>query len=837
MEGTQAEVEAFDFGQKFAHTSKALATIETHDVSNTGWFPCIFSSDGTISDMYHPETREKLGTGEVGGLYTEARLTAGQYAAPSLAIRFRIRERNYAPTAAVITVPLHRCQRSNFVKGFMPMDGSRKIPQLVNLDSAGVIFAQFQPHMASAVHPNLRDASEDICELFKETMPHIREVPDIPFENDYIRNEALEKLSLEDICAVTKMADLRISDGKQVSQETWEDASQDIPDDASQDIPDDASQDIPDDASQEPTKQVSQGSATPATQEWGNTVTPATQEWGNTATTAEDANSAEQHDEAIDGEVEVSDLSAFNARERSVRFFCLDKDNISAALKACPAYSLSYGEVNETPGQCDAEIGQDDAETAGEAIDLNTDDALLSNAASTIQVTLSAQDVSVQLYMSHKVSDPAYRKALDKIVKWLGKLNSTEDDTTLAIFSQPDKNWAKWFSVLEHTIWMTPFVNVTKHCRNGTYLDLTLGNVPTDLPKPRRPLKACVQFQSDEQRVCTFVVGVSEEIDYVDNIYQKIRDCDYSGYLIANSSTRWKGDKDTVKNYGIPADGTLTHYWAVVKLQEGTSIPQIGEKCSMYFPNTGYVKHGKPTARVTANYVDIIAKTVVRNLDEIELTADNYANNEYPADPENPDDFDEDAWRDAKESHYEERAAEMFFNLITGSSDEPTPSQIEEAMPLAVAVARSLQRTPELTDIEFLDRVREWVSEKAVGGIAPRATETGPEWPARRIPLPAGAVSNVALFTVKAPTQSNWVMGFRKPPMKTTASVFNFPANTSLAKVIKAMGEDTWTLPVDPPVSHHLKLWLRPDITSIQYEGKAIPKMVSIKKDSMAKVW
>ncbi|KAF4460376.1 MFS monocarboxylate transporter [Fusarium albosuccineum] len=193
-----------------------------------------------------------------------------------------------------------------------------------------------------------------------------------------------------------------------------------------------------------------------------------------------------------------------------------------------------------------------------------------------------------------------------------------------------------------------------------------------------------------------------------------------------------------------------------------------------------------PRATLTASQVVRIATEIVKTFSRAEQKCRNVLNQcnddiavATAAEDTNRIKHIEDHREEWALKSFYETAIQVLLELIATPSDEaklayPQAAPSVQRAATAKKVATDLRQHRDVenpddndeSDHEWFDRVQTWVMDNATARLPKPPSGLGPEWPAKRIPLPPGTMANIALFSVNTPRQFNWTVGMAKPPLR-----------------------------------------------------------------------
>ncbi|KAF4989394.1 hypothetical protein FDECE_14727 [Fusarium decemcellulare] len=115
-----------------------------------------------------------------------------------------------------------------------------------------------------------------------------------------------------------------------------------------------------------------------------------------------------------------------------------------------------------------------------------------------------------------------------------------------------------------------PYAEYLTDTRDGNYKDLTfLGHTSE---RPDRPVPATTIFHTGEHRTVTLLAGAANELRRMHDQRAKVLlDTPKPAVFIKGPFSNWSPRPDDLQEYGITADGTLTHHWVAMYIDDDIS--------------------------------------------------------------------------------------------------------------------------------------------------------------------------------------------------------------------------------------------------------------------------
>ncbi|KAH6971355.1 hypothetical protein EDB80DRAFT_779524 [Ilyonectria destructans] len=187
-----------------------------------------------------------------------------------------------------------------------------------------------------------------------------------------------------------------------------------------------------------------------------------------------------------------------------------------------------------------------------------------------------------------------------------------------------------------------------------------------------------------------------------------------------------------------------------------------------------------------------------------------------------------------KHSRFLDTAGAYIFSMlrepsgeaVTAHYDKPRDAQLAAT---AMTLADSLKQEETEDDIVWFERLRNWVASNRLMRPGRGDNDPGEPWMAMRVPLPPRTGSNLAMFSVKTPTQPNWTFGMKRPPILCTLPSIKIvgPLNLFLQRIFRP-GIDKESPTTSYPTLGS-NLWYAANMTSIQAECDAVTDLNDMK--------
>lgn len=95
---------------------------------------------------------------------------------------------------------------------------------------------------------------------------------------------------------------------------------------------------------------------------------------------------------------------------------------------------------------------------------------------------------------------------------------------------------------MEKVDWRNPWLYILRD--ELPFTQLNADNTPQDYILPIESLRPVLQFQDAEHMTLAHVVGVTDELRFLESSYQAIWAMDHNGYIIKDTSSEWQPSDD-----------------------------------------------------------------------------------------------------------------------------------------------------------------------------------------------------------------------------------------------------------------------------------------------------
>ncbi|KAK7429553.1 hypothetical protein QQZ08_003932 [Neonectria magnoliae] len=384
------------------------------------------------------------------------------------------------------------------------------------------------------------------------------------------------------------------------------------------------------------------------------------------------------------------------------------------------------------------------------------------------------------------------------------------------IMFQPNNSFDDyWAPKLANFIQLvSPYAQFIEKVRDNV-TDLTFGNfVMDDIQPPEHPIPAANIFASNTQRTYA----------------QEMVDVKLNAVIIRDLFSVWEPQEKDVVTYGIAADRVPLHQYLMISCKDiADLLPDIGDLCTFYFP-VDYPRRPAPDCpKAYSEDVDMLDELT----DNIEKAYDDSSINCFVNETDNLAALELESKR-----NFIAGVLEAVFPMIQSPDDAVVAEYPQEDMEFHRAVS-AISWVMDIVaafdnPLTFGEYLTKWVIDHASCQTEQSVDENGEAWRARRIPLPPGTRANVALFSVRTPSQQNWPVNLSRPPVapKFPAVSIMGPVPRFLRDLGGELDSEDQRLKTVP-----VRLWYVLNEETIKIEGQAVTAMNALPKASRAQAF
>ncbi|QPC78999.1 hypothetical protein HYE68_009751 [Fusarium pseudograminearum] len=424
----------------------------------------------------------------------------------------------------------------------------------------------------------------------------------------------------------------------------------------------------------------------------------------------------------------------------------------------------------------------------------------------------------------------------DAVLKRLGFQQSSKLSIRLWFLAEREFKTEWWHALQNIDVYSRPYAEMLAEARKNSYTDLTYNNfVLEDLEHPENPVSSADIFVDAEQQTVSILGGAVEEIAMRDELAAKLWKMSLQAVAIKDPYSLWEPQDNDMQMYGIRVDKQPLRWYFIVDLSNGVAdvFPDVDVPFNIYIrlPCTA---RRIPNVALSIEQLNSIKSALLKNLRLAETKR-------VMAERQTQAQLDK-AIQDNREGKQErlEKKLETIKDQVCHSKEAAVEHRAKPVDVQLAATARqfatSLRQQDGEWDIEWGDRIHDWVRANGQGREQNKPTGYGESFRTIRRQLPPGYSANVALGEVRNAIQSNWPIGLKKPPVKIDVPSITIKgtAGSFLADVWQPDKEKAAKTAY---TAVSFKAWFTPNDTSIKAECAAVTAMHELSEVPAKRFW
>nr|CEG02928.1 unnamed protein product [Fusarium pseudograminearum CS3487] len=370
----------------------------------------------------------------------------------------------------------------------------------------------------------------------------------------------------------------------------------------------------------------------------------------------------------------------------------------------------------------------------------------------------------------------------DAVLKRLEFQQSSKLSIRLWFLAEREFKTEWWHALQNIDVYSRPYAEMLAEARKNSYTDLTYNNfVLEDLEHPENPVSSADIFVDAEQQTVSILGGAVEEIAMRDELAAKLWKMSLQAVAIKDPYSLWEPQDNDMQMYGIRVDKQPLRWYFIVDLSNGVAdvFPDVDVPFNIYIrlPCTA---RRIPNVALSIEQLNSIKSALLKNLRLAEIKgvmAERQTQDLAQLDKaiqdnrEDKQEILEKKLETIKDQVCHRFAASTIFALVRLPSKEAAAEHRAKPVDVQLAAtarqfATRLRQQDGEWDIEWGDRIHDWVRANGQGREQNKPTGYGESFRTIRRQLPPGYSANVALCEVRNAIQSNWPIGLKKPPVK-----------------------------------------------------------------------